>query len=252
MGIDRNKPLTHRGIMSETRPGRYVDIKNDVGLEIRIRALTRGKVSRRFYQRRRINGEDAEIPFGPFPAVLLDDARPKALRNQLIISEGGDPREDTEPAPEPAPDTARRIPTVLQALERYLPAQNLPARKIADWRGQFRNYVAPFIGNKSIDTVERADVIELLTPIWPSNKAHTIRNRLARLFLWAVAMGYRADNAADEAALVALPRDRTVSTHFAAVPYQDTEDYIAEMRTLTSHGLSIRLTRSLHTPWYGI
>ena len=104
---------------------------------------------------------------------------------------------------------------------------------------------APFIGNKSIDTVERADVIELLTPIWPSNKAHTIRNRLARLFLWAVAMGYRADNAADEAALVALPRDRTVSTHFAAVPYQDTEDYIAEMR-------NPHFTRSLHTPWYGI
>ena len=255
MGIDRSKPLTHRGIMSETRPGRYKDILNDFGLEIRIRALKGGDVSKRFYQRRRINGDDAEIPFGPFPAVSLDDARHKALKNQVIIEEGGDPREDKKPVPEPVLDTVQQVKTVLEALEYFIPMQNLSPRKIADWRGQFRNYVAPFIGNKGIDTVTRADVIQLLVPIWPSHKAGEIRNRLSKLFLWAVAMGYRADNAADDAAVVALRRDRIVSTPFAAVAYQDTEDYIAEMRTLTSHDLSMRLgmefkilTGSRHRP----
>ena len=255
MGIDRNKPLNHRGVMTETRPGRYVDLKYDIGLAIRIRALKGGVLSKRFYQRRSINGENAEIPIGPFPTVKIEPARKKAIRNQLIISEGGDPREDKKPAPEPVQDTVQQVPTVLEALETYLPSQNLSDKKMEDWRGQFRNYVAPFIGDKGIDAVERADVIGLLTPIWPSYKARTIRNRLSNLFLWAVAMKYRSDNAADEAALVALPRDRIVPTHFAAVAYQDTEDYIAEMRTLTSHDLSMRLgmefkilTGSRHRP----
>ena len=255
MGIDRNKPLNHRGVMTETRPGRYVDLKYDIGLAIRIRALKGGVLSKRFYQRRSINGENAEIPIGPFPTVKIEPARKKAIRNQLIISEGGDPREDKKPAPEPVQDTVQQVPTVLEALETYLPSQNLSDKKMEDWRGQFRNYVAPFIGDKGIDAVERADVIGLLTPIWPSYKARTIRNRLSNLFLWAVAMKYRSDNAADEATLVALPRDRIVPTHFAAVAYQDTEDYIAEMRTLTSHDLAMRLgmefkilTGSRHRP----
>ena len=258
MGIDRSKPLTHRGISTETRPGRYKDTLNDVGLEIRIRALKGDGVSRCFYQRRRINGEDAEIPFGKFPARSLDDARIKALKNQLIIQEGGDPREDLKPVLEPVQDTEQQVPIMLEAVELFIPLRNLSSKKIADWRGQFKTYVAPFIGNKSIDAVTRPDVIRLLTPIWPSHKGKQIRDRLSNLFLWAVGLGYRDDNAADDAAVMALARNRIVSTPFAAVGYRDAEDYIAEMRTLTSKDLSMRLgmefkilTGYRHRPVFG-
>ena len=129
MGIDRSKPLTHRGISTETRPGRYKDTLNDVGLEIRIRALKGDGVSRCFYQRRRINGKDAEIPFGKFPARSLDDARIKALKNQLIIQEGGDPREDLKPVLEPVQDTEQQVPIMLEAVELFIPLRNLSSKK---------------------------------------------------------------------------------------------------------------------------
>ena len=54
-------------------------------------------------------------------------------------------------------------------------------------------------------------------------------------------MEYRTDNPADSIALMALPRNRISSTPFPAVEYRDTEDYIKEMRTVTSHDLSQRL-----------
>ena len=82
-------------------------------------------------------------------------------------------------------------------------------------------YAHPFIGNRTVDQITRADVIGLLSPIWTEKPetARRVRQRVRAVMARAIALEYIENNPAGEgvdAALAKLPR---IKAHHPALPY---------------------------------
>ena len=161
MGIKRGQRLTDRGIKSETRPGRYIDGPNSLGLELRIRRRNSGSPSKTYVQRLRIKRKndpyDREYTHGPSDIVFLADARKKARIYAGLAADGIDP----EPREEP-----NVVPTYAEATEVTIAIQGYPAtsKKPHEWRSLTSNYVVSVIGHKGVDEVTRADILDIVAP----------------------------------------------------------------------------------------
>ena len=72
------------------------------------------------------------------------------------------------------------------------------------------------VGGKSIDRVTTAGVMSVLLPIWTRKHAtaRQVRQRISAVMQWAIAQGYRNDNAGGaDRRLDALPLDRVDRVH---------------------------------------
>ena len=224
----RGQPFTIRSLETETRPGRYNDGPNSNGLSNRIRVKSNNKLTKTFYWRGRIKGDDKEYKLGPFPNVSIKEARDIARDYYKLALENKDPRgEDAEEKPIPLLSIATE--SVIR-IQHYSPRSSKPA----EWRSTFREYVFPVTGDKPISEFSRADVLNIIQPLWinDTDKAKALLRRLRTTFTWAVGQGCLDHNPADDAAIAPLPPRRHVSVNHASVDYRDIEDYIAEMRDL--------------------
>ena len=67
----------------------------------------KGRLSKAWVQRIRINGKETDLGLGSYLAVTLAEARRRALRNRQAVEEGRNPR-------------ARKAPTFRQATEKVI------------------------------------------------------------------------------------------------------------------------------------
>ena len=106
------------------------------------------------------------------------------------------------------------------------------ARSAQIWRNSLRDYVLPVLGRQRVDRITTADIMAVLLPHW-ATKHETIRRikqRLSRIFRWAVAEGYRADDPAGATLDAALPRNGRSTRHFAALPHGEVAAAIETVR----------------------
>ena len=91
------------------------------------------------------------------------------------------------------------------------------------WMQTLERHALPALGGLSVDRIERADVLAVLTPIWGTRPetARRVRQRIRAVLSWSWAHGYVADNVAGEAIDGALPSMPAVKTHLRALPYRD-------------------------------
>ena len=85
------------------------------------------------------------------------------------------------------------------------------------WPRSLRAYAFPHIGAMPVSEVTTANVLAIPTPIWHDKPetARQMRQPLSAVMKWAVVMGYRPDNPADDA----LGRQQTVvQQHAGATP----------------------------------
>ena len=77
-----------------------------------------------------------------------------------------------------------------------------------------------------------ADVMSVLLPHWATKHEtmRRIKQRLSRIFRWAVAEGYRTDDPAGATLDAALPRNGQSTRHFAALPHGEVAAAIATVR----------------------
>ena len=157
------------------------------GLSLLVKPMQLGGYSRTWSQRLRINGKPV-IGLGSFPVVTRAEARKAALKNRRALARGHDRRNS--------------VPTLAQASERVLAIHSANwkhgARSAEIWRNSLRDYVLPQLGRKRVDRIATADVMSVLLPHW-ATKHETMRRvkqRLSRIFRWAVAEGYRTDDPA--------------------------------------------------------
>ena len=180
--------------------------------------------SKSWVQRIVVQGRRRDIGLGPYPAITLAKARSIAQDNRTAVAEGRDPvaekREGREAAHKPAPS----IPTFFEAaacvIELYRPTWR-NAKHAAQWESTLATYAHPVMGRKGVDDISRADVMEVLTPIWTS-KAETasrVRQRIETVMDWAIARGYRQDNPAGRSLLKVLPKTQRLKQHHPALPY---------------------------------
>ena len=168
--------LTVTTIARIDRPGRYSAECH--GLALVVRTSSRGK-TRSWVQRVRIDDKPTNVGLGPYPLVSVKQAREFAMANALAVLK----REPLPYGRRRQPES-RRIPTVADAFEKVIEMRRptWSGRKMEhDWRASFERHVLPSIGNRKVDGVDTAAVLDVLTPIWQTKRAaaRSVRSRLS-------------------------------------------------------------------------
>ena len=210
--------LTTTSIAGIDRPGRYS--ADCHGLALLVRKSSRG-LTMSWVQRVRIDDKPTNVGLGPYPLVSIKQAREFAMANALAVLK-------REPLPygRRRQPVSRRIPTVAEAFEKVIEMRRpiWTGRKMEhDWRASFERHVFSSIGNRKVDAVDTADVLDVLTPIWQAKRAaaRSIRSRLSVLMEWSRAHGFRTDNPCDARIDGALASNGQRTTHREALDHAD-------------------------------
>ncbi len=173
--------------------------------------------SKSWVQRVTIDGKRRDIGLGGYPYVGLAAARQKAMDNRTAIAAGRNPIAEKRRSSIPTfAVAARRTHAMLKPRWRN--------DKHADsWMQTLERHAFPALGGLSVDRIERADVLALLTPIWGTRPetARRVRQRIRAVLRWAWAHGFITENVAGEAIDGALPAMPAVKAHLRALPYRD-------------------------------
>ena len=200
--------LTDRKVKTLWLPGRYGD-----GGTLYLVVTPGG--SKQWIQRLTVRGRQTDIGLGGYPVVGLREARERAQANRARARAGADPLLERRRAAVPS---FRNL--AAQHIEALTPSWR-NAKHAVQWGSTLAAYAHPFIGNRPVDQITRADVIGLLSPIWTEKPetARRVRQRVRSVMARAIAMEHVEFNPAGEgidAALAKLPR---IKAHHKALPY---------------------------------
>ena len=164
-----------------------------------------------------IDGRRRDIGLGGYPAVSLAQARKRAGDTRETVVNGKDPiAEKRKPAPPTFSEAAYAVHEANKPRWRN-------GRHTRAWIQTLERHTFPKIGSKQIDTISRADVLSVLTPIWSERPetARRVRQRMRTIFKWAMANEFIEVNPAGESIDGALPSMPRVKAHFRALPYEE-------------------------------
>jgi integrase len=229
-GQHKEKRLSAAFVRTVKEPGFYGD---GHGLYLKVDASG----ARRWVQRLMIHGKRRDIGLGSASLVSLSEAREKALEQRKVARAGEDPI------------ALKRRSTGILTFEEA-------ARKVHDlsrptwrngkhgdqWINTMTTYAFPTFGSKRIDQISGSDVLVAISSIWNEKPetARRVKQRLASVFKWAIANGWRTDNPA-ETITKALPKhDRSKVEHRKALPYDQVGGAIAQIRN-SDAGITTKL-----------
>ena len=230
--------LTALAAKSLTKPGRHGD-----GDGLYLAVAPSG--SKSWVQRIVIHGRRRDIGLGPYPAVSLARARSVAQENRSAVADGRDPVAEKLQAREAVRRPAPSVPIFAEAAARVIelrrPTWSNP-KHAAQWQSTLQTYAFPLIGNKAVDAITAADVLEVLTPIWTGKPetASRVRQRMETVMDWVVAQGHRLDNPAGRSLLKVLPKTQRLKEHHRALPHAQVSDAVRQVRESTA-GMSTKL-----------
>ncbi|HEM8307709.1 TPA: tyrosine-type recombinase/integrase [Providencia rettgeri] len=181
---------------------------------------------------------------GSYPEITISEVSNIAsiMREQII--KGIDPLEFKKSISEKP-----SIPSFEDAA-RKLHSELLPGWKNEkhgkQWITTLEQYVFPFIGSMTLDTIAPADIADTLRPIWltRSETASRVKQRIHAVMQWAWAHSYCSANPVDVVAHL-LPQQISVSIrteHQPAMPWKSLPLYIA---TYVSTDERYNVTRAL-------
>ena len=216
--------LTALFVDTVARPGKYYDLH---GLYLRVSASGR----RYWAQRITLGGCRRTLGLGCYPSVSLRVAREAALAHRRAVRAGNDPFElrRRESVPTFA-EAARRVHSL------WRPRWSHP-RTAASWIRSLETHVFPAIGDRPISELAVSDLVAVLGPIRSTRAylARTLRQRIARVMLWAVAEGHRTDNPAGDVLSSVLLRVSSAPVHHAALPHAEVARALARVRAVPGY-----------------
>jgi len=214
----RNR-LTEIFVQKAKAPGRYSDGE---GLHLFID----GRGGKSWVLRTVVQGVRRDIGLGGTSVLSLADARTEANRLRSIARNGGDPiaQRKAERITSVAPTFAE---VAAEVHEKYK-ATWTNGKHTDQWINTLRIYAYPHIGERPVDTITKADVLKVLTPIWAekSETARRVRQRLGVIFDWANAHEYRSGDSPMSGIELGLAGSRDEVEHHAAVPYSDVPSFV--------------------------
>lgn len=198
-----------------------------------------------------IDGARRAAGLGSYPGVSLAAAREEAAKDKIEIWRGGDPIEQRKAARAKRDadkrERERRSLAFADAIRQYLSEKSgeLTGRNMDRWQqtlsasdaGKKRGHVPSIILKKSVADISRADVLDVLQPIW-STKTETaskLRGRIENVLDWATIREYRTgDNPArwkgNLDAVLKAPGKIAKITHHPAVQIDDAPRWFAALR----------------------
>jgi len=229
-GVHRDKRLTAATVRTVTKTGLHAD-----GNGLYLKVDSGG--SKRWIQRIVINGKRRDIGLGSAALVSLSEAREAALENRKSARAGDDPVA--------AKRLSQAILTFKEAAEQVHELNKPTWRNTKhgeQWINTLDKFAYPFIGNKRISTINSADVLSVLTPIWNTHPetARRVKQRVGTVMKWAVAKGWRTDNPTDAIGQALPKHDRSKVQHRKALPYDQVAAAIRKVHG-SEAGMSTKL-----------
>ena len=231
--MKRPATLSATFVRTIRQPGRYGDGRGGHGLSLLVKPTKiKGRLSKTWAQRIRINGKYTNRGLGSYPAVTLAEARRRALGNKQSIEEGRQPQ-------------TREAPTFRQATERVIQlhtAKWKPGGRSAEtWRATLGAYVHPLLGDTRVDQITTADIMACLTPVWHQKPetAHRVKQRISAVMKWCIAQGFREDNPADERITAALGSNTQRPQHMKALHHSQVGAAIRTVEATDAHWATI-------------
>ena len=210
MSYNRLTAAFVKTVQPTEKPRRYGDGN---GLYLYVKPGVRGGKS--WIQRLVIHGVRHDLGLGSARIVTLQAARQAALDNLRLVRAGGDPLVLHR----------RGVPTFEEALEKVIrihePMWKEGGRTADQWRASLREHALPRIGEKTVDSMTKADLMAVLLPIWidKHETARRVRQRISTVMQWAIAQGLRDDDPAGDSINLALPKVKRQRIHQRALPY---------------------------------
>lgn len=152
--------------------------------------------ARSWILRTMVGAKRRDIGLGGFPDVTLAQAREKARETKEQIRQGVDPVEQRKAARAALmADQAKAVTFEQAAYDCHkVKRQEFRNTKHAEqWLSTLKAYAFPLLGKQRVDTIEPAQVLAVLKPVW-SDKPETasrLRQRIATVFDYASAAGLR-------------------------------------------------------------
>ena len=216
--------LSAKSVANEKKPGRHAD---GGGLYL----VVDPSGAKRWLLRTRVHGKRTDIGLGGLSVRTLAEARKEAQTLRRIARDGGDPLE--------ARRRASGVPTFAEAAKTvhamYAPSWK-NAKHSQQWLNTLKQYVFPELENRRVDSIESADILRALAPIWLAKPetASRVRQRLHAVLDWAKAMGHRkGDNPVDSVGQV-LPRQPEKTRHHTSVPFEQVPGFIERLRSTSA------------------
>ncbi len=182
--------------------------------------------TRSWVQRLVIRGRKRELGLGSTALVPLAEAREQALANRKLARQGGDPLAEKR--------RSQGMPTFADAAVHVVEQKRAgwrSPRHPQQWLSSLERYAFPRIGGQPVAEVTRADVLEILSPIWhvKAPTARCVHQRVHAVLEWAVAMDYRVDNPCDRV-LPVLGAQGDIVQHMRALPHREVAAAVAAVR----------------------
>lgn len=203
--------LNTKKVQSVKEPGMYGD---GAGLYLNVAAGG----TKSWLLRVTIKGQSArrEIGLGAIDTTSLAEARVKASELRAEAKAGRDPKAKRD----------KRELTVQEAafeLHEMLAPTFRNEKHRAQWLSSLNNHAFPKIGNRNVASIQRQDILEVLSPIWVEMHptAKRLKQRLEAVFDHAIGTGQReAANPVDGALRRALPKGKHKPKHHTALRWQ--------------------------------
>lgn len=228
-GKHPEKALTALKVRQESKPGRYADGN---GLYL----VVDPSGAKRWMLRITIQGKRTDIGLGGTALVSLAEAREKAIEHRKVARAGGDPLA--------AKREARKVyPTFRTAAEQVHEEHQAAwknAKHTQQWINTLTQYAFPVIGDLRVDAINTPEILRVLSPIWlkKPETAKRVRQRMASVFDWAKAAGYREGDNPVEGVTRGLPKQVEQEQHHAALPFAEVPTFIKKMQATNSNLLS--------------
>jgi integrase len=208
-------------VRNEKKPGRYADgnglylVVDDTG-------------ARRWLLRIVIEGRRRDLGLGSAMLVPLSEAREKALAYRKVARQGGNPI-PVKQAP------AAAIPTFGAAAASVHEARAPGFRNVkhaAQWISTLQKYANPTIGSLTLDAIGTPDILRLIGPIWLAKPetARRVLQRIATVFDWAKAAGYRSGENPVDGVKQGLSKQSGGKKHHEAMPFVEVPAFVAKLR----------------------
>lgn len=213
--------LTALQVKKMTKPGHHGD---GGGLYLRV-----GDGRKSWMFRYKVAGKTTWLGLGPESDYTLAEAREAARQCRRQLREGIDPLEARRAA-KATTQEAEGLTFQVMA-EKYIKAHEAEwrnAKHAAQWAATLTAYAYPIMGNKPVHSIDVADVLEALEPIWTEKPetASRVRGRIEAVLDYAAARKLRSsENPARWRGHLdhLLPARAKVARveHHAAIPYAD-------------------------------
>lgn len=190
-----------------------------------------GKLKRGYRER--------EMSLGSIDFMDVDDARDRTVELRRLVRQGIDPMEERDRETRHVVRQKRDGSTFKQVAERYIDMKKAEwdagGASEQSWRGSLGKHVYPVIGEMAMDRIDRADILDLLRPIWTKTTVTATRllPRLELIFDYAIAEGLRSGaNPADRSNVrKSLPDPSKVHApkKHKAMAYSEMPDFMTKL-----------------------